>query len=179
MEKQRFNWVSFCTGLLFIIVAFLTLWHPQTGVVGIIIVIALTSILEGIGEIFYKYKLHQLFGVLGSRGITTFFGILLIIIGALLLFNMKFSVTIFPYVFAVWFVLDSIENLFLLPFARIVSKGYYWFCLIAAALGIIVGFCLFFTPATSTMVFSCLLTIFFIWFGIQYIWEAFATRHAL
>ena len=176
MEKQRFNWVSFCTGILFIIVAFLTMWHPQTGVMGIIVVIALTSIIEGLGEIFFKYKMHQWFGVLGSRGITTFFGILLVVIGVILLLNMNFSMAVFPYVFAVWIVLDSVENLFLLPFARLVSKGYYWFCLIAAALGVVVGIWLFFIPATSTMVFSCLLTLFFAWFGVQYIWEAFATR---
>lgn len=177
MNQHKISLMSLCIGVLFIIVSGLILWHPTSGRIGILIIIAITSIIEGLVEVFAKHKIHQFFGVEGSKGLTTFFGILLIIIGVILLFNLNFGLAIFPYVFAVWFVIDSVENIFLLPFARMVSKAYYWFCILAATLGIIVGVMLFFNPSISNQIFSIFMSLFFAWFGVQYIWEAFAPKY--
>ena len=177
MEKKRINWMSLLVGILFLILAFIMLMHPKTGMMAVIIFIAIVSIIEGATELLFKYRVHRYYAGIESRGITTVFGILLILVGIFILFNLSFSFHMLPYLFAVWMVIDSVENIFLLPFARLVSKGYYWFSMIAIALGIIVGIFLFLTPATSTLVFSLLLCLFFTWFGVQYIWEGLVIKY--
>lgn len=176
MKIKKFSWPSFIMGVLFLVVAFLTIWQPASSLEAVVIFIGVVAILEGIAEIFFRHQLYELFGVENRRWVGILFGICLIILGLVLLFNLKFGVYVLPYVFAIWFVLDSVENLFLLPYAREVSNGYYWFTLIAAILGIILGCWLFVTPRTSAMVLTFLIAVFFMWFGIDYIYEAFATR---
>lgn len=163
-------------GVLFLIVVFITVWQPKTSLEAVVIFIGAVAILEGIAEIFMRHQLYELFGIDNRRWVGIVFGICLIILGLIVLFNLQFGLYVLPYVFAMWFVLDSIENLFLLPYARAVSNGYYWFTWIAAILGIVLGCWLFFTPQTSAMVLTFLIAIFFTWFGIEYIYEAFATR---
>lgn len=173
---KKFSWPSFIMGVLFLVVAFITIWNPISSLQAVVIFIGIVAILEGIGEMFFRHQLYQLFGIENKRWVGILFGVCLIILGGVILFNLKFGLYMLPYLFAVWFVMDSVENLFLLPFAKEVGTGYYWFTLIASVLGIVLGFWLFMTPQTSAMVLTILIALFFTWFGIQYIYEAFATR---
>lgn len=177
MKDRTLRLTSIFVGVLFLCLSWMMLVQPKIGITALIIFIALVSIVEGMSELIFKYRLHHSYAGIYSRGVTTTFGVLLILVGIFILLNLSFSLHLLPYLFAIWMVIDSVENIFLLPFSRLVSRGYYWFSIIAIALGIIIGIFLFLTPHTSTMVFTGLLCLFFTWFGVQYIWEGLATRH--
>lgn len=67
------------------------------------------------------------------------------ILGIVLMFNLYVGVMALAYVFALWFVIDSIRNLVILNEVRLVSTAYYWFSLILN----IIGISLFFDPIVS------------------------------
>ena len=100
-------------------------------------------------------------------------GIIDILIGVYLLFNLNIGVAVLPFVFAIWFLFDSIFGLFTLDFAKRVSTGYFWFTLIVDVLGIILGVMLLFNPLSSALTLSFLVGFYFMMFGISNIVYAF------
>lgn len=86
---------------------------------------------------------------------------------------MNASVLALPFVFAIWFIVDSIFGLFNLDLARQHSNGYFWFSLIIDILGIIVGFMLLFNPISSALTLSFLVGFYFMMWGITQIVYAF------
>lgn len=177
MEKRRFNWMSLIVGILFLVVSFILLINPSFSLEWIVIYVAIVAIVEGVLELFFRHQLHKQLGIENKHWVSLVMGILLIVLGIVLLFNISFGMEVLPYIFAFWFVIDSVDNLFLLDFARLVGKGYYWFTLIASLLGIFLGVWLFMNPVASSVVCCYLVSLFFMWFGIQYIWEAFVLRY--
>lgn len=176
MEVRRFNWMSLLTGILFLILSFCVLINPNLSLQALVVYIAVVAIIEGGIELFFRHKIHQIFDIDNRRWVSLLVGVVLIVLGILLLCNLSFGMHILPYIFAVWFVIDSLENVFLLDFAKMVGRGYYWFTIIASIIGIVLGVYLFFNPAVSSLVLCYCLCFFFMWFGIQYIWEAFVLK---
>ncbi|MGM0138242.1 acid-resistance membrane protein [Enterococcus sp. DIV0755b] len=171
MEKRGFDWGSLILGILFVIVALMSFQDPVGDLVAIVIVFGVFAILKGIFEIFLRNRFKDLTGYKAKMPLVV--GILDIIIGIFLLWNMNASVLALPFVFAIWFIVDSIFGLFNLDLARQHSNGYFWFSLIIDILGIIVGFILLFNPISSALTLSFLVGFYFMMWGITQIVYAF------
>ncbi|MCB5951229.1 DUF308 domain-containing protein [Enterococcus sp. BWT-B8] len=170
MDKEHrsgLDWGSLLLGILFVMTALLSFQDPAGNLLAIVIVFAIFAIFKGIFEIFVRNRLKELVGY--KSYVPVILGIIDIIVGIYLLFNLGVGVSVLPYVFAIWFILDSFINLFTLDLARAFSAGYYWFSLIVDILGIALGFVLLFNPLSSALTLSFLVGFYFIIFGITYI----------
>lgn len=94
-------------------------------------------------------------------------GIIDILIGVYLLFNLNIGVVVLLFVFVIWFLFDLIFGLFILDFVKWVSIGYFWFILIVDVLGIILGVMLLFNLLFLVLILSFLVGFYFMMFGIS------------
>lgn len=166
------GWANLLVGILFIMASTVAFRNPTSDLAAIILIFGIAAISKGVATIFVRGQLKQNTGVQSSTMMVV--GILDIIIGLILLFNITSSMIALPFVFAIWFIVDSIEGLMLLDRAREISKGYYWFTLIISILGILIGIQLFFDPISSALTIAFLIGFELMLAGILYIVRAFS-----
>lgn len=174
MEQRQhhgMDWGSLVLGILFVLTALISFQNPAGNLIAIVMVFAIFAIIKGIFEIFARNRMKELLGYKAYAPIIL--GIIDILIGVYLLFNLNIGVAVLPFVFAIWFLFDSIFGLFTLDFAKRVSTGYFWFTLIVDVLGIILGVMLLFNPLSSALTLSFLVGFYFMMFGISNIVYAF------
>ncbi len=128
------------------------------------------AFIKGIFELFVRNRLKELTGYKGKMPLII--GIIDILVGVFFLFNIGAGVAALPFVFAVWFIADSVLALFTADLARGVSEG-YWFTIIVNILGILLGIFLLFNPISSALTLSFLVGFYFMLFGITHIVYAF------
>ncbi|MBP1041076.1 DUF308 domain-containing protein [Vagococcus sp. BWB3-3] len=171
-ENRKFGWGNFLLGLLFIMTALVAFRDPAGSLVSVTVFIGLMAIAKGCFDIFLRNKVKALTGAKAT--VLILVGVLDIILGLILLFNIKIGLLALPYIFAIWFIADSISGLFSLDLAKVVSPAYYWFSFILNIIGILIGFSLLFNPVTSALTLSFLVGFYLLMFGIMNIVEAFS-----
>ncbi|HPJ00889.1 MAG TPA: DUF308 domain-containing protein, partial [Enterococcus sp.] len=100
-------------------------------------------------------------------------GIFDLIIGIYLFFNVEIGLLALPFIFAIWFIVDSIISLAEADIFKSASKGYYWFVVILNIIGIILGVMLFFNPIVSAFTLAFLVGFYLMMIGISLIAFAF------
>lgn len=172
MEKERkVQWGALILGLVFMWAALTAFRNPAGDLVAVVITFGITAIVAGVVNLMIRNKWKQITG--SKSSMLMVMAIIDIIIGLVLLFNIGASVTVLPFVFAIWFIVDSIRGLLMLDTVKVISKGYYWFSLIVNILGIVVGFMLFFDPITSALTLAFLVGFYFLMASITCFVEAF------
>lgn len=170
-KRSGLDWGSLLLGILFVLTALMSFQDPAGNLIAIVMIFAVFAIIKGVFEIFVRNRLKELTGF--KSYMPLILGAIDIILGVYLLFNLQIGVSVLPYVFAIWFILDSFFNLFTLDLAKAFHTGYYWFSLIVDILGIILGVVLLFNPLSSALTLSFLVGFYFMMFGITYIVYAF------
>lgn len=170
-SRRGIDWGSMILGILFVLTALLSFQDPAGNLIAIVMVFALFAILKGLFEIFVRNRLKELTGYKAYAPIIL--GVIDIIIGVYFLFNLNIGVAALPFIFAIWFILDSVFGLFALDLAKSVSPGYFWFTLVVDILGIILGVMLLMNPLSSALTLSFLVGFYFMLFGITHIVYAF------
>lgn len=173
MNEQRFSWESLLVGVLFLISAFISFTNPGASLGSVVIVFGVTSILKGLVELFLAYRLYKIKESFLPAGLL---GLLNLGIGIYLLLNINVGIEILPFVFATWFIADSLLGVFRAGVYRMISPGYYWLVVILNVLGVILGIMLLFDPITSALSLSFMIGFYFLLFGILYIISAFQKR---
>lgn len=171
MQQGTFNWSLFLLGILYILIAILSFNMPGANLLALVIIFAVRAFLKGAFEIFIRNRWQNITGQKGTA--TLVLGVLDIIIGIFFLFNLHAGLTILPYIFAAWFILDSIHTLMIGDIYRLASDGFYWLKLIMSILGFILGIILLFVPITSALTLAFLIGFYFMSIGINYIVEVF------
>lgn len=170
-QKRGIDWGSLILGILFVLTALVSFQDPAGNLITIVMVFATFAILKGLFEIFIRNRMKELTGYKAYTPIIL--GVIDIVIGVYLFFNLTIGVTVLPFIFAIWFILDSVFGLFSLELAKSVSTGYFWFTLIVDILGIILGIMLLMNPLSSALTLSFLVGFYFMLFGITHIVYAF------
>ncbi|WP_099203442.1 HdeD family acid-resistance protein [Miniphocaeibacter massiliensis] len=173
-KESKFNWGSFLIGIVFVIASMVAFRDPESDLVAIVMVFGVTALLEGIYQIAIRRTIKEVTGYKSTFMILV--GILNILIGIILLFNVYEGVLVLPYVFAIWFIIRCVEGLISSDLAKSVSDGYYWFTLIINLLGIVLGIMLFTNPLSSIMTIAYIVGFYFMLFGILNIVEAFTSE---
>lgn len=168
---KKFNGWYFVIGLFFIFVATLSFKDPASDLLAIVLFFAISAILKGIFELSFRKKLQSISNKTANT--FTFLGILDLLIGIFLMFNLNASLVALPYVFASWFIIDSIGEIFAASIFSTTNKGFYWFTVIINILGIIVGVMLLFNPLSSALTLAFLVGMYFMMTGINFIISAF------
>lgn len=168
MNKQRsVNCPGLILGILFILISLLAFSNPGGSLSAIVIFFAVLAIINGIFSIVVR---NQIKNMTGTR-VTVFLilGIIELLLGIVLLFNLSAGIIAITYVFAFWFIAGALRNLFFLDHARTFGNGHYWFTLIINLIGVVVGFMLFFDPIVSALTISFLVGLYLMLIGIFYI----------
>lgn len=171
VEKKGFEWGHLLLGILFVVSALIAFANPASSLVAVVVVFAITAIVKGIIELSFRRPL-RLFGGYYSKSLIAM-GVLDIIFGIVLLFNLNVGLAVLPYFFAIWFIIDSVEELFLAKSYKAFGNGYYWFMLITNILCVVLGIMLLFNPVTSALSLAFLIGFYFMVTGITYIIAAF------
>lgn len=173
-SKNNFNWLSFILGVLLIFGSIISLQDPTGNLVSITIFIGLLGIIKGGVVLIFHSKMKK---ILNKSIIPLILiGVFDIIIGIILLSNISYGVIALPFLFAIWFIVDSVTSLFSLNIAKEVSTAYYWFSLVVNILGIILGVMLFFDPITSALTLSFIVGFYLMMIGISLVVHAFTVR---
>ncbi|GMG67258.1 HdeD family acid-resistance protein [Tetragenococcus halophilus] len=166
-ERKSVNWGGLILGILFLLIALLAFNNPAGSLSAIVIFFAILAIINGIFSIVVRNQIKNMTGFRATAFLIL--GTIELILGIILLFNLSAGVIALSYVFAVWFIADSVRNLFFLDHARTFGNGHYWLTLFINIIGIIVGLMLFFDPIVSALTISFLVGLYFILIGIFYI----------
>ena len=94
-------------------------------------------------------------------------------IGLFLLFNMTVGILALPYIFSVWFIIDSIGELIVSDIFKSINTGYYWFKIILNILGLVLGIMMLFNPIVSALTLSLIVGFYFLSSGIDFIVTSF------
>lgn len=170
-SKRGIDWGSLILGILFVLTSLISFQDPAGNLVAIVMVFAVFAIIKGVFEIFVRNRMKELTGFKAYAPVVL--GIIDIIIGVYFLFNLNIGVAALPFIFAIWFIVDSVFGLFTLDMAKSIGTGYFWFTVIVDVLGIVLGIVLLFNPLSSALTLSFLVGFYFMLFGITHIVYAF------
>jgi uncharacterized membrane protein HdeD (DUF308 family) len=170
-RKSSFSLPYFLMGILFILVALISFRDPQSSLLAIVYIFAVSAILKGVFELFFRRKIHEFTNQKSTLLIVL--GVFDLLVGIFFLFNISAGLIALPFVFAIWFLVDSIVALLTAGIYRLESTGYYWFHIILNVIGVILGFMLLFNPVTSALTLAFLVGFYFMMAGISLIAYAF------
>lgn len=152
-------------GVLFVVLGIIALTMPGKTLTTFVMIYGIGAIVIGIAEIIFFFRLNNRAGYAPTLSLLS--GILGIITGILLLTNVTVGVWVITILFPIWFIVNCFTNLIGANFARLVSKGYYWFYIIVNIIGIVVGFMLMFNPIDSSLTISAMLAWFLVMIGVS------------
>ncbi|MDT7015023.1 hypothetical protein DA798_10730 [Lactobacillus sp. PFC-70] len=174
MNRTRwgFDWGEFILGILFLVAAYGLFRSPKIGLTGLAIIFAVMALLSGLTTIAGYSKLREVTGVRANFALAL--GILDILIAVVFFFDMNSAIVTLGYLFALWFILDSLERLIVANHLRRFGGGYFWVSMVLDILTLVVGILLFVHPVLAALSLNGLVAIFFMIFGLNAIWIAFA-----
>lgn len=167
-KKSHIDWSYFLLGLVFLLVALVSFRNPSSSLVAIVYVFASTALMKGIIELFFKQRGKQ-----HKSMFRIVLGIFDLLMSLILFFNPIIGMMSLPFLFAIWFIVDSLFEI--VEAYRIKNKhtGYYWFSIIVNCIGVVLGMMLFFNPIASAITLAFLVGIYFMISGITFIIAAF------
>lgn len=170
-HSKNIDWTLFILGVIFIITSIISFTNPMGNLIAVAYIFAVSAILKGLFELLYRNKLELISGTSSKSILIT--GILDLIIGLFLLFNMATSAIAVPIIFATWFIIDSIQGLFVARLFKESKKDISLISTILNILGLILGIVLLFNPLYSALTLTILIGIYFLTTGIDFIISAF------
>lgn len=170
-QGNKFNWADFFIGVLYIIAAIFFFTNPVPALGTLIIWFGVLGIIKGIFNFVSYSKIKKTTGARAGALIVS--GVLSIIMGLILVFNLFTGVFFVGFIFAIWFISDSISHLVNADVLKLRSTFLYWFSIITNVICVILGFVLLFNPASSALTVPFIIAFYFLIFGIERIVSAF------
>ncbi|QAS23366.1 hypothetical protein EQK05_02930 [Lactiplantibacillus plantarum] len=163
------------TGIVFLIAAYFVIKQPQAALLSLVFLFAIAAIISGVTTIGGYTKLRRETGLRANFALV--FAIIDILVGLLFLFHAPTGVLVLGYVFAFWFLIDSIERLTVVSHLRVFGTGYFVLSLILDIISLALGILLVINPMVAVISFNVLVSFYFAVFGINAILIAFARRN--
>ncbi|MFD1432273.1 HdeD family acid-resistance protein [Lacticaseibacillus yichunensis] len=170
-----FDWGEFITGIALLIGAVVMLRNPGATLLTLTFIFAIIAITRGIATLAAWSKLRQFTGKLSWLSLLA--GIADLALGVLFLFQPGLGTVTLTYLFAGWFLIDSIASLVNAGHLRQAGTGWVVIEVILDLLAVFVGVMLLMNPVTSMVSIVTLLAMFFGIFGVNAIVVAFARRN--
>lgn len=170
-RKRGVDWASLILGILFVIAAFIAFRDPVGDLKALVWVFGVFAIVKGVFEIFIRSRVRNITG--STMIFPLIMGIVDIMLGIFFLLNNFAGMVTLGYLFAFWFIFDSIMGLLTLNLSKRISQGYFWFSLVINVIGVILGVYLLFNPLAALLTLSFLVGFYFLMFGLMRIVYAF------
>ncbi|QQO08983.1 HdeD family acid-resistance protein [Breznakiella homolactica] len=163
-KPAKLKWGYLLLGILLCVTALIAFRNPLSDIFSITILFGITAVLSGIWFIISNE----------GRTIQVIMGLIDILLGFLLLFNIPRGAIAVPFVFALWFILESVFRLSKLKYAKMVGTGFFWLSLVINILCILAGIALLFNPVATVITISFILGFYFMLAGVESIVYAFS-----
>lgn len=170
--RWGFDWGEFILGILFIVAAVGLLRSPKIGLTGLAIIFAVLALLSGLTTIAGYKKLRDVTGIRANFAVV--FGVLDILIAVVFFFDMDSAIVTLGYLFALWFIFDSIERLLVASHLRDFGGLWFWLSVVLDVISLVIGIMLFVHPVAAALSLNVLIAFFFVIFGVNAIWIAIA-----
>lgn len=151
MKRSTLGWVELVLGILMTVLGIWVLVKPVAETISaIVIAFAVAAIISGVAD-FVIYARLQRRGGFGSAMMIVS-GILNVLMGVLMLFNIGAGAWTISVLFPIWFIVRSFARLMNLDFVKAFGSRFdYWVQLIANIIGIVLGFIILFNPFASML----------------------------
>lgn len=172
MKKGRgLGIVELILGILLILLGLFTFLHPSSVLGGIAAVYGAIALITGIADIVFYAKMERRTGFGPVVSLVT--GILSVIAGILILFNLSAGAWLVATLFPIWFLAHCISRLAQLPFTRMTSgSAAFWFSLVLNILGLVLGVLLLANPVLSILSSGWIIGAYLIALGMDSLFYA-------
>ncbi|PTE69258.1 hypothetical protein BUY46_04130 [Staphylococcus devriesei] len=167
-DNNKLKWSSLIMGTLLLIVAVIIFSYPVKNFYTLTWLIGLFILINGIIQLMFRRATKALAG--GGTGLIIVIGVIDIIFGLLVMFNVGASSEFFVFMFAAWFIVSSLIGLFTIS-KQSTLRG---LSIIVNILGLILGVILLFNPMMGMVLVSTMIAITFAILGITYIIDGLA-----
>lgn len=172
MKRSTLGWVEIVLGILMVGLGIYTMMNPGTAITAIVIAYAIAAIVSGIADFVIYYKLERRGGFGSAMMIIS--GILNVLVGILLLFNIGAGAWTLSILFPVWFIIHCVARLANLDFVKTFGSRFeYWVTLIANVLGIIFGIIILFNPFAGAVSLVYFVAFYLLVMGLSSIINGF------
>lgn len=167
-DKGKLKWSSLIMGTLLLIVAVIIFSYPVKNFYTLTWLIGLFILINGVIQLLFRRTARALAG--SGSGLIVVIGIIDIIFGLLVIFNVGASSTFFIFMFAAWFIVSSIIGLMTIS-KQSRLKG---LSIIVNVLGLLLGIILLFNPMMGMILVSTMIAITFAILGVTYVIDGLA-----
>ena len=161
-DNGKLKWSSLIMGTLLLIVAVIIFSYPVKNFYTLTWLIGLFILINGVIQLLFRRAARALAG--SGSGLIVVIGIIDIIFGLLVIFNVGASSTFFIFMFAAWFIVSSIIGLMTIS-KQSRLKG---LSIIVNVLGLLLGIILLFNPMMG------MIAITFAILGVTYVIDGLA-----
>ena len=167
-DNGKLKWSSLIMGTLLLIVAVIIFSYPVKNFYTLTWLIGLFILINGVIQLLFSRAARALAG--SGSGLIVVIGIIDIIFGLLVIFNVGASSTFFIFMFAAWFIVSSIIGLMTIS-KQSRLKG---LSIIVNVLGLLLGIILLFNPMMGMILVSTMIAITFAVLGVTYVIDGLA-----
>lgn len=171
-KNKNVNWANLVLGIIYIIVAIIAFKDPTVSLYSIAILLGISVILSGIGEITISRTINRYY-VDDNYSLRMISGIVQIILGIVILVDINTTFIALPYIFAIWFIFTSVMGIILSSPLRLIANGVWTTLLILNILGIILGVMMISNPLSGYVTIVMLVGLYFLILGIRTIIHSF------
>lgn len=165
-REKHFSWGDLIVGLLMIVAAFFAFMNPIANAQVFIVVFAIAAIVDGVWTILRR----------SGSAMRILIGIFDILLGIFMLMNMYLAVTALPYVFAMWFIVESALRMFSLgEIKRQAGTGAFIVAMLVDLMGLAAGIILLVQPWLALFTLAFLVGFYVLINGIALVIAAFTT----
>ena len=168
---KGFDWKDLLIGILYIVAAIALFNRPGAALGVLVIWLGILAIIKGVNNFIRYTKVKKVTGF--NATILIIAGVLDILIGFVLLFNLNSGIVVIGVVFAFWVIVDSIAHILNAGFFKERNKGVYWLSLIFNVLCLVIGISLLFNPIVSALTVPLIIAFYFLLHGIEEVFSAF------
>lgn len=167
-DNGKLKWSSLIMGTLLLIVAVIIFSYPVKNFYTLTWLIGLLILINGVIQLLFRRAARAIAG--SGSGLIVVIGIIDIIFGLLVIFNVGASSTFFIFMFAAWFIVSSIIGLMTIS-KQSRLKG---LSIIVNVLGLLLGIILLFNPMMGMILVSTMIAITFAILGVTYVIDGLA-----
>lgn len=170
-KQRKFDWFSLIIGILLVVLGTAALNAPGKTLSLIAIFVGVGALAKGLYTIWFRKSMQDMTGM--NLTFLLVSSIVDIVIGIIFLLKIKFGIGILAYLFAFWFIFDSIIQLFADHFFKAMDRKYFDLLIVLNIITLILGIILLFNPMLSVYTLVGLVAFYLFFIGIIKIIQAF------
>ena len=164
--RKNYGILELILGILLICLGLYTFLEPSAVLSGIAAIYGALALVTGVVDIVFYARMERRLGF--GPVVSLVSGILSVIAGLLILFNLSAGAWLMSTLFPLWFLAHCVSRLAQLPLTRLTSGGVaFWFSLAINVLGLVLGALLLANPVLSLLSSGWLIGAYLIALGMD------------